>query len=83
MKSEKNTYQTIHSTSFIFNLFGIFTSFLYFSRFFEEKKYQNFEKITPSFNRFHSQILQNNFGFGDFSIDRAKLQFSGTERDGF
>ena len=35
IKSEKNIYQTIHSTSFIFNFFGIFTIFLYFSRFFE------------------------------------------------
>ena len=37
IKSEKNIYQTIHSTSFIFNFFGIFTIFLYFSRFFEKK----------------------------------------------
>ena len=35
IKSEKNIYQTIHSTSFIFIFFGIFTIFLYFSRFFE------------------------------------------------
>ena len=35
IKSEKNIYQTIHSTSFIFNFVGIFTIFLYFSRFFE------------------------------------------------
>ena len=35
IKSEKNIYQTIHSTSFIFNFFGIFTIFLDFSRFFE------------------------------------------------
>ena len=35
IKSEKNKYQTIHSTNFIFNFFGIFTIFLYFSRFFE------------------------------------------------
>ena len=48
IKSEKNKYQTIHSTNFIFNFFGIFTIFLYFSRFFENlnsvfwKKYANF-----------------------------------------
>ena len=27
IKSEKNTYQTIHNTRFIFNFFGIFTIF--------------------------------------------------------
>ena len=37
IKSEKNIYQTIHNTRFIFNFFGIFTIFLYFSRFFEKK----------------------------------------------
>ena len=30
IKSEKNIYQTIHNTRFIFNFFGIFTIFLYF-----------------------------------------------------
>ena len=30
IKSEKNIYQTIHSTSFIFNFFGIFTIFFVF-----------------------------------------------------
>ena len=35
IKSEKNIYQTIHNTRFIFYFFGIFTIFLYFSRFFE------------------------------------------------
>ena len=42
--------------------FCIFPNFL-------KKKYRNSEKITPSFNRFHSQILLNDFGFWDFSID--------------
>ena len=42
--------------------FCIFPDFL-------KKKYRNSEKITPSFNRFHSQILLNDFGFWDFSID--------------
>ena len=37
IKSEKNIYQTIHNTRFILNFFGIFTIFLYFSRFFEKK----------------------------------------------
>ena len=37
IKSEKNIYQTIHNTRFIFYFFGIFTIFLYFSRFFEKK----------------------------------------------
>ena len=37
IKSEKNIYQTIHNTRFIFYFFGIFTIFLYFSRFFERK----------------------------------------------
>ena len=35
IKSEKNIYQTIRSTSFIFNFFGIFSIFFYFSWFFE------------------------------------------------
>jgi len=35
IKSEKNIYQTIHSTSFIFNFFGILLFFLDFSGFFE------------------------------------------------
>ena len=30
IKSEKNIYQTIHSTSFIFNFFGNFTIFFVF-----------------------------------------------------
>ena len=48
IKSEKNINQTIHNTRFIFYFFGIFTIFLYFSRFFENlnsvfwKKYANF-----------------------------------------
>ena len=37
IKSEKNIYQTIHNKRFIFYFFGIFTIFLYFSRFFERK----------------------------------------------
>ena len=37
IKSEKNIYQTIHNTRFIFNFFGIFTIFLYFSWFFGKK----------------------------------------------
>ena len=37
IKSEKNIYQTIHNTGFIFYFFGIFTIFLYFSRFFTKK----------------------------------------------
>ena len=43
-------------------------SWVVFPDFFENKNYQNSENITPSFNRFHSQILLNDFGFGDFSI---------------
>ena len=39
MKSEKNTYQTIHSTSFIFNFLEILLFFLYFSRFFENSNF--------------------------------------------
>ena len=39
IKSEKNIYQTIHNTGFIFYFFGIFTIFLYFSRFFLKKMY--------------------------------------------
>ena len=48
IKSEKNIYQTIHSTSFIFNFFGILLFFLDFSGFFENlnsifwKNYANF-----------------------------------------
>ena len=68
IKSEKNIYQTIHNSRFIFDFFGIFTILLYFPRFFE-KKVPKFWKITPPFNRFHSQILLNDFGFWDFSID--------------
>merc|ERR1712016_149010 len=56
IKSEKNIYQTIHNTSFIFNFFGIFTIFLYFSRFFEKKStkilkklHQNFDASTAKF----------------------------------
>ena len=64
----KNIYQTIHSTSFIFIL-NFYNFFVLFPIFFKKKKYQNSEKITPSFNRFHSQILLNDFGFWDFSID--------------
>ena len=37
IKSEKNVYQTIHNTRFIFDFFGIFTIFLYFSRIFTKK----------------------------------------------
>ena len=37
IKSEKNIYQTIHNTRFIFNFFGIFTICLYFSRFLGKK----------------------------------------------
>ena len=48
IKSEKNIYQTIHSTSFIFNFFGIFTIFFVFFPIFWKfkfhflKKYANF-----------------------------------------
>ena len=48
IESEKNIYQTIHSTSFIFNFFGILLFFLDFSGFFENlnsifwKNYANF-----------------------------------------
>ena len=69
IKSEKNIYQTIHNTSLIFNFFWNFYNFFVFFPIFWKKKYQNSEKITPSFNRFHSQILLNDFGFWDFSID--------------
>ena len=62
IKSEKNIYQTIHYTRFFFTVFWIFPDFL-------KKKYQNSEKITPKLWRFHSQILLNDFGFWDFSID--------------
>ena len=41
--------------------FCIFPDFL-------KKKYQNSEKITAFFSRFHSQILQNNLVFWQFSI---------------
>ena len=37
IKSEKNIYQTIHNTRFIFIFFWNFYIFLYFSRFFEKK----------------------------------------------
>ena len=77
IKSEKNIYQTIHNTRFIFIFFGIFTIFLYFSRFFEEKKYQNSEKITAFFSRFHSQILQNNLVFWQFSRVPRHVEGSG------
>ena len=46
-----------------------FLQFFVFFTIFWKKKYRNSEKITPSFNRFHSQILLNDFGFWDFSID--------------
>ena len=66
IKSEKiYIKQYITPASFLiflefFLFFCIFPHFL-------KKKYQNSEKITPSFNRFHSQILLNDFGFWDFS----------------
>ena len=65
IKSEKNIYQTIHNTRFIFNFFGIFTIFLYFSRFFK-KKYKNSDKITAFFSRFHSQPGALFGWFGNF-----------------
>ena len=68
IKSEK-IYQTIHSASFIFICFGSFTIFLYFSRIYERKNDKNYEKITPEYYRYHSQILLNNFAFWDFSVD--------------
>ena len=37
IKSEKNIYQTIHNTSFIFNFFGIFTFFCIFPDFWKKK----------------------------------------------
>ena len=45
IKSEKNIYQTIHSTSFIFNFFGILTIFLDFSRFFWKFKFYFLKKF--------------------------------------
>ena len=45
IKSEKNIYQTIHNTRFIFIFFGIFTIFLYFSRFFEKKSTEILKKL--------------------------------------
>ena len=69
IKSEKNIYQTIHNTRFIFIFFWNFYYFFVFFPIFWKKTYRNSEKITPSFNRFHSQILLNDFGFWDFSID--------------
>ena len=47
IKSEKNIYQTIHNTRFIFIFFGIFTIFFVFFPIFWKKKYPNSEKITP------------------------------------
>ena len=50
IKSEKNIYQTIHNTRFIFNFFGIFTIFLYFSRFFENLNsilWKNYNFVLP------------------------------------
>ena len=46
IKSEKNIYQTIHSASFIFIFFGIFTIFLYFYRFFENSNSILWKKYT-------------------------------------
>ena len=60
IKSEKNIYQTIHNTRFIFNFFGIFTIFLYFSWFFEEKNiifWKKYENILPP-----TQATRCNFG---------------------
>ena len=56
IKSEKNIYQTIHNTSFIFNFFGIFTIFLYFSRFFEEK-------ITKILKKLHLYLIASTSKF--------------------
>ena len=50
--------------------FCIFPDFL-------KKKYRNSEKITPSFNRFHSQILLNDFGFWDFSTPPRHVEGCG------
>ena len=65
IKSEKNIYQTIHNTRFIFYFFGIFTIFLYFSRFFTKKCIFS-EKITDFFSRFHSQPGALFGWFGNF-----------------
>ena len=44
---------------------------------YKKKKYRNSEKITPSFNRFHSQILLNDFGFWDFSTHPRHVEGCG------
>ena len=41
------------------------------------KNYQNSEKITPKLWRFHSQILLNDFGFGDFSTPHRHVDGCG------
>ena len=45
IKSAKNIYQTIHSTSFIFNFFGIFTIFFVFFPIFWKFKFHFLKKL--------------------------------------
>ena len=76
IKSEKNIYQTIHSTSFIFNFFGILLFFLDFSGFFENlnsifwKNYANFLTLP--------QTTMSNFWLvAQFSRDPGYVRVSG------
>ena len=66
IKSEKNIYQTIHNTSVISNFFGIFTIFLYFSRFFGNLNsilWKNYTSRLPL-----TQVTRCNFwALSDFS----------------
>ena len=45
IKSEKNIYQTIHNTGFIFNFFGIFTIFFVFFPIFWKFKFHFLKKL--------------------------------------
>ena len=79
IKSEKNIYQTIHNTRFIFIFFGIFTIFLYFSRFFENLNSILWKKYTPRYP--FPQVTRGNFlSFSDFSYHYQHMVIIGKIR---
>ena len=66
IKSEKNIYQTIHSTSFIFIFFGIFTIFFVFFPIFLKFKFHFLKKIRKFSHASTAKFYNRICFFGNF-----------------
>ena len=74
-------YHSLGTNLYIFKRKKYTLFFLYFLRHFEEKKPHFVKKITLLYNRFHSQILLNDYVFWQFSIDPGYVGVYGKLRN--